>query len=116
MVVDQSLSDTDTDLLHKISTALKADFNTDVYCIHHDVSDENSLLGIDLSGLNLIISFGVPPSVLGIWIDLPTPGLRTLESLTFIRTVPIKLLSGSAPAKKELWSAMQEYTASLKNG
>ena len=114
MIIDQPLTDSDKELLHKISSALKADFNTDVLCIHYDDSD--NLPDINLSGLKLIISFGVSPSSAGIWIDLPSPGMRFLESCVFIRTVTLKMLSGSAPAKKDLWSAMQEYTASLKHG
>lgn len=116
MIVDQVLSDTDKNLLDKISSALKADFDKDVYCFHHDTFDNNYTPATDLSGMKLIISFGVSPSEVGIWIDLPSPGLRILESCSFIRTVTLKVLSGSAPAKKDLWSAMQEYTASLKHG
>ena len=116
MLVDQPLSDPDKDLLNKISSALKADFDTEVYCFHHEASDKNSLPDADLAAMKLIISFGVSPSVAGIWIDLPSPGIRILESCTVIRTVTLKVLSGSAPAKKELWSAMQEYTGSLNHG
>jgi hypothetical protein len=116
MLVDQALSEADKDLLYKISSALKADFETNVYCFHHDTSDKNSSPDIDLSAIKLFISFGVSPSVAGIWIDLPAPGLRYLESCAVIRTATIKVLSGSAPAKKDLWNAMQDYTASLKNG
>lgn len=115
MLVDQALSDTDKELLNKISSALKADFDTDVYCFHHDNSNKNSIPDKDLSGMKLIISFGVSPSVAGIWIDLPSPGLRILESCSIIRTVSLKILSGNAPAKKDLWSAMQEYSASMKH-
>jgi hypothetical protein len=116
LIVDQALSDTDKDLLFKISSALKADFDRDVFCFHDDPSDKNSSPGTDLSGMKLIISFGLSPSVAGIWIDLPSPGLRILESCSIIRTVPLKVLHGSAPAKKDLWSAMQEYTASQNHG
>ena len=114
MLVDQALSDSDKELLNKISSALKADFDTDVYCFHHDTTNKNSIPDQDLSGVKLIISFGVSPSVAGIWIDLPSPGLRILESCSIIRTVTLKILAGSAPAKKDLWSAMQEYSASIK--
>ena len=116
MLVDQTISETDTELLRKISSALKADFDTDVYCFYHDGSDKNYFSDTDISGMKLIISFGVSPSIAGIWIDLPSPGLRILESCSIIRTVTIKVLSGSAPAKKDLWNAMQEYTASLTHG
>lgn len=116
MIIDQPPADSDKELLHKISSALKADFNTDVICIHYDASNHNSLPDINHSGLKLIISFGVSPSLAGIWIDLPSPGIRFLESCVFIRTVTLKMLAGSAPAKKDLWNAMQEYTASLKHG
>ncbi len=116
MIVEQPLSEADKDLLRKISSALKADFDTDVYCFHCDSSDKNSLPDAAISGMKLFISFGVSPSMLGVWIDLPSPGIRFLESCAFIRTVAIKVLSESAPAKKDLWSAMQDYTASLKDG
>ena len=116
MLVDQPLSDTDTELLRKISSALKADFDTDVYCFHHDGSDKNYFPDAAISGMKLIICFGVSPSIAGIWIDLPSPGLRILESCSIIRTVTLKVLSQSAPAKKDLWNAMQEYSASLTHG
>lgn len=116
MLVDQALSGTDKELLQKISSALKADFDQDVYCFVHDASDKNHYPRPDLSGVKLIISFDVAPSVLGIWIDLPVPGLRILETCSLIRTVPIKALSGNATAKKELWSAMQEYAALKYDG
>jgi len=116
VIIDQPPSDAEKELLLKISTALKADFDKDVYTIVRDHSETASIHKPDLSGIKLIISFGVPSSSIGIWIDLPGPGIRMLESYSFIRTASLKTLAGSAPAKKDLWSAMQEYTSSLKHG
>ena len=115
MLLDQPLSDTDLELLQKIASALKADFTKDVYCVQSDVSKNNPVQDTDLSGMKLIISFGVPLSTLGFWIDLPAPGIRILESCAVIRTVTLKSLAGSAVFKKDLWNAMQVFTAS-KNG
>lgn len=112
MITDHAPSPSDIELLHKISSALKADFDKHVLCLQHDTESKNSITAADLSGMRLIISYGVSPSAFGIWIDLPSPGLRMLESCSVIRTVSLKTLADSAPSKKDLWSAMQTYTAS----
>lgn len=111
MVVDHALTPPDIELLQKISSALKADFDSDVHCIQHDPDSKNSITASDLTGMKLIISFGVPPAAFSIWIDMPTSGLRILETCSIIRTVSLKALAGSAPSKKDLWSAMQTYSA-----
>ena|SRR6188768_776711 len=112
MITDQPPSPSDLDLLHKISSALKADFEKNVLCLQHDAEGKNPITAADLSGMKLIISYGVSPASFGIWIDLPAPGLRMLETCSIIRTVSLKTLADSGPAKKDLWSAMQNYTAS----
>jgi hypothetical protein len=109
MIVRQPLSAPEEDLLLKISTALKADFTTEVHCIPFQASTPVSLSATGIQHPRLIISFGAPPADLGIWVDLNRPGICTLESMSFILTLPVDALSGNTAAKKELWNCMQIY-------
>jgi hypothetical protein len=108
-IVDKPPLASDTDLMQKISAALKADFTDDTYCFTVDSGNEMPLSDISDSSPKIIISFGIPPSSLGIWIDLQNQGMRVLESYTFILTLPLNALSGNANAKKELWKSMLNF-------
>lgn len=108
-IVDTLPVASDADLLHKISAALKADFMEDTFCLPVDSGTVIPLTQISESSPKIIISFGIPPKDLGIWIDLPGPGMRALESFTFILTLPLDALSKSANAKKELWKSMLNF-------
>ena len=109
MIIRNPLSEADKDLLLKISSALKADLTQDVYCLQQAPNDEISIASLGQIKPRLIISFGVKPSELGLWIDLPKPGIRLLESCIFILTLPVEELSKNAIAKKELWQSMQIF-------
>lgn len=109
MIIRKSLTEPDTDLLLKISSALKADFSKDVYCLQQPPNEEISLASLSQSKPKLIISFGVMPTELGLWIDLSRPGISLLESCIFILTLPVEELSKHAAAKKELWQSMQIF-------
>lgn len=109
MIIRKPLTEADTDLLLKISTALKADFSLDVYCLQQPLNEEITLASLSQSKPKLIISFGVLPSELGLWIDLNRPGISLLESCIFILTLPVEELSKHAAAKKELWQSMQIF-------
>lgn len=109
MLILKPLTEADTDLLLKISSALKADFSDDVYCFQKPPNEEISLPSLSQSRPKLIISFGVMPSELGLWIDLSRPGISLLESCIFILTLPVEELSIHAAAKKELWQSMQIF-------
>jgi hypothetical protein len=109
MVVGGEISGPELDLLQKISAALQADFKADVLQI---VFDKNQLISIsDISPVDtkLIISFGIAPADLGLWIDLPRPGIRMLEHFSFILTLPLEKLADHLKAKKELWNCMQNF-------
>lgn len=109
MIIRKPLTEADTDLLLKISSALKADFSQDVYCLQQHPNEEISIASMSQSKPKLIISFGVMPSELGLWIDLNRPGISLLESSIFILTLPVEELSKHAAAKKELWQSMQIF-------
>ncbi len=109
MIIRKPLTETDTDLLLKISSALKADFSNDVYCLQQTPNEAITLASLSQSKPKLIISFGVMPSELGLWIDLNRPGISLLESCIFILTLPVEELSKHAAAKKELWQSMQIF-------
>lgn len=109
LIVDQPLTATHADTLHKITSALRADYAEDVFCISVANSDFTSLIDMLSPETKLIISFGVMPSTLGIWIDLSSPGIRILESFSFILTLSLDSLSKNPTAKKELWKSMQMY-------
>ncbi|MDZ4748630.1 MAG: hypothetical protein SH808_09090 [Saprospiraceae bacterium] len=109
MIISSPLTEADTDLLLKISSALKADFAKDVYCLQLPPHEGISLASLTHSKPKLIISFGVLPSALGLWIDLNRPGISLLESCIFILTLTVEELSIHAAAKKELWQSMQIF-------
>jgi|SRR5688500_13066966 len=109
IVTKGMLSVEDEDLLRKICAALKADFETNVLLISIPENDDTAPLQIQHTSTKLILSFGVHPSSLGIWIDIPSTGIRFMESFTFILTAPLHELSKSPNAKKQLWSFMQSF-------
>lgn len=109
MIIQKPPTEADTDLLLKISSALKADFRKDVYCLQQPPNEETSLASLSPANPKLMISFGVMPSDLGLWIDLNRPGISILESCIFILTLPAEELSKHAAAKKELWQSMQIF-------
>ena len=109
MIIRKPLTEADTELLLKISSALKADFSLDVRFIQQPPNEEISLASLSPTKPKLIISFGVLPSELGLWIDLHRPGMSLLESCIFILTLPVEELSKHAAAKKELWQSMQIF-------
>ena len=109
MIIRKPLTEADTELLLKISSALKADFSLDVRFIQQPPNEEISLASQSPTKPKLIISFGVLPSELGLWIDLHRPGMSFLESCIFILTLPVEELSKHAAAKKELWQSMQIF-------
>jgi hypothetical protein len=112
IIVDKNLSNEDKELLGKITSALKADFNDDAHCLQ--VEEEQSISLNEYFGRKpkLIISFGVSPSSLGLWVDLPKSGLLVLESYAFILSPTLEALSASNVAKKELWQSMKVFMAS----
>ena len=108
-VLNEVLSDQQFDLLRKISAALKTDFDKDVL-VHILKKDSNqSLSEFIVPSTELIISFGIAPSGLGLWIDLTTSGIRFLEEFSFILANAISDLEKNANAKKTLWSHMQLF-------
>lgn len=109
MLLHQPLNDAEKDLVLKIAAALKADYAHDVYTIICETGQPLSLPSVSGSWPKIMLSFGVPPSNVGLWIDLHKPGMITLEHTTFILTLPVNVLAGNAAAKKELWRHMQLY-------
>ena len=109
MIIRKPLTEADTELLLKISSALKADFSLDVRFIQQPPNEEISLASQSPTKPKLIISFGVLPSELGLWIDLHRPGMSFLESCIFFFFLPVEELSKHASAKKELWQSMQIF-------
>jgi len=109
IVYGHSFSAEDEDLLEKICTALKAKYPDDVYKIQLDPNDDISIASLDESGIKLVLSFGIAPSKLGIWLDIPPGGIRHLESYSFILTSTLQELAKSPSTKKQLWSSMKYY-------
>lgn len=96
-------------LLQKIVTALKADMQADVYQIQIGKVEKISLSSLQNYQPKLVISFGVPTSDFGIWIDIPSQAIRFLEKFTFIQTMSLDELNQSPTGKKHLWNAMQIF-------
>lgn len=109
MVVPDAISDDQRELLDKISAALKADMNTDVFLLNCAPGETVSLSDSAESQPSLVVSFGVWPEQLGLWIDIKKPGMIILESMAFILTLAPGELAKNATAKKELWHSMQSF-------
>jgi len=108
-VADQAFSTAELDLVKKIAAALKADFNQDTFSIISSQQGDRHIQEVTSATTKLIISFGILPDQMGLWIDLESPGIRYLESFTFILTLPIDALENNSAAKKELWKYMQMF-------
>ena len=111
VLINRPLSAHDEDLLRKISTALKGDFDVDVFIINVESEPDSALLQHAERDAKLIISFGIPPAKFGLWVDLPSPGIRFLEPFAVILTVSLEELEKSPGSKKQLWQSMQTFTA-----
>ena len=109
IVTNQAISPPEEEILSKICQALKADFSSEVYLLVCDPGKSLSISDFETNHPSLILSFGIHPSALGIWIDLHQPGIRFLEAFTFILSVPLDELIQRPGSKKELWSSMQYY-------
>ena len=109
IALGKEISDAEKVLLEKICTALKSDLPSESLIMIIPPGKEISLSLATPNTIKLIISFGVPASQLGLWIDIPDQGYRRLNDLMFIYTLPLSDLEKSATAKKQLWSAMQLF-------
>lgn len=109
IIVDQPLLPIQEELLQKISEALKADFIKDVFVYQCSKDDSINLSDLKIYKPVLVISFGVTPSSLGLWIDQIQPGIRLLEAYSFISTIRLDELINQPAAKKILWSSMQSF-------
>lgn len=108
-LTDQAFSPSQLELVKKIGAALKADFEHDTCSVIPTHQGDQPLQELITASTKLIISFGILPAQMGLWIDLESPGIRYLESFTFILTLPIAALENNASAKKELWKYMQMF-------
>lgn len=108
-LTDRGFSESQLDLVKKIGTALKAEFESDTHTVFTTQQPDISIQDILQSSTRLVISFGISPKDIGLWIDLETPGIRFLESFTYILTLPVPALEQNANAKKELWKYMQMF-------
>lgn len=108
-VTDRAFSPSELELVKKIGAALKADFNQDTLLVIPSLDSDQSIRELISASTKLMISFGIMPSQMGLWIDLESPGIRYLEPFTFILTLPVAALENNAAAKKELWKYMQMF-------
>ena len=108
-VVSSALNDVSSDMLQKISAALQADYefeSTVHVCQKDETVTWSDHFGV---GVKLVISFGVFPSTLGLWLDLSGPGICHLESFSFILTNTLEELQKDPQAKRLLWKQMQTF-------
>ena len=109
IISNQAISAAQEEILSKICQALKADFSSEVYVLTCDPDHPLSISDFETNHTSFILSFGIHPSALGIWIDLKQPGIKFLEAYTFILSVPLDELILHPASKKQLWSSMQSY-------
>ncbi len=109
LVLHQPPSTEEKVFISKIVAALHADFDRQVTLLI--AGPKHPLIYADQmpSHTRLVISFGVPPEDIGLWLDLKTTGIRILERFTFIQTLPVAELTKQSQAKKELWNAMLTF-------
>ena len=103
------------ELLKKICEALKATMDKDVRIMPTPNPEEISYSKSSAGPLKLMMSFGIPPSNLNLWIDMPGYGIRFLENFTFIYAHSLKELNQSPVAKKNLWRSMQVFMEQQKS-
>ena len=109
IILNEPPGPAEAELLSKIITALQADPAKHVREIIVPAGDLLSLSSCGTADATLVISFGVIPSRLGLWIDLESHGMRRLEKFSFILTSPLRDLNTNAVAKKNLWTSMQRF-------
>lgn len=114
IIVDQPLSGPHDEILQKICEALKADFSKDTHVMIYSEESGIQLSDLDTKDTLLVLSFGIAPSLLGIWIDLPEMGIRYLESYCLVHTVSLEKLIDQPASKKSLWASMQSFLLSQK--
>jgi hypothetical protein len=116
IITNQAVLPIHVELLQKICHALNADYSGNVEMQIYDTTGTLSLSGRHSKDINLILSFGILPSQLGIWIDLDKPGIRFLESFSFILSVTLDELINHPASKKQLWTSMQSYLQFREEG
>jgi hypothetical protein len=109
IVSDHELLPAHDELLQRICQALKASYPEDVQVIRYSPSASITLSDLTTNHTSLILSFGLVPSALGLWIDLNSPGIRFLESFGFILSARLDELINQPSSKKQLWASMQSY-------
>lgn len=109
LLLRKPVPDEQIPLLEKISTALKADFRRDTYCLALEQHERITLHDYYEVTPTLILSFGLAPSEFGIWIDLPQYGIRFFDATTLIYAASLPELEKNASLKKELWKHMQQF-------
>jgi hypothetical protein len=109
IVLNQPITPDQEELLQKICQALNADFAKDIFILVCSPSQSISIAELDAKKIKLILSFGILPQSLGIWVDLVAPGIRFLEAYCFILSVPLDELLNHPGSKKQLWSSMQSF-------
>jgi len=109
IITNQAILPAHIELLQKICQALNADYSNNADIQVYNPTDALSLSYRHSKNINLILSFGILPSQLGIWMDLEKPGIRFFESFSFILSVTLDELINHPTSKKQLWSSMQSY-------
>lgn len=105
-VIPAPLQDDEEALLTRIAKALHADFVAEVTCLLHEAKSPAELPTRAIHPYTLVISFGILPESLGLWLDQEGPGLCRLEQFDFIQTATPRELIASETAKKSLWAHM----------
>lgn len=112
-LLNETLTEEKSALLGKIATALNA--QNDHHVTLYQVAAPVSFHDIISKESSVVISFGVPPTMFGLHIDLQGTGLRLLEKHACILTCTLAELEKNAAHKKSLWRDMQLYLSTLKN-
>lgn len=106
ILVQQDISVAEEVLLRNIVKALKADYESEAQIFFENQLRHSGT--VPQGHPAVIVSFGVMPSAIGYWIDMPAAGIRFLEKTSIILTAGLKTLDESPVAKKQLWSFMQQ--------
>ncbi|HZV43939.1 MAG TPA: hypothetical protein VFF90_05655, partial [Saprospiraceae bacterium] len=67
-IADQEFSSSQKELIQKIGAAVKADFERDIFSRNMQSGTDASIRDLIHPSLQLVISFGMAPRSLGLWI------------------------------------------------
>jgi DNA polymerase III psi subunit len=96
-----------SDLLRKILKAINIDLDSEVFQILVEKDESFYLANILPSNAKIIIAFGIPPSSLGMTIEVKLYNKFILRDHQFIFSDELSQIRNNGDNKRSLWSSLQ---------